>query len=122
MQQSGAYQQCVPLRMQADGSALLPPSNITSIVASAGGPAMAPAAAAPMSPDAASAVAYGASTFHADLTASPGVDTNATGLVLFFLSPMESRCVLLSLQPTFAVSAAAGKRAILSSGLYKGVW
>lgn len=65
----------------------------TSIVASAGAPAGGPAtapAAAPAGADSSAAVAYGASTFHVDLAASPGISTNSSGLVMFFLSPMES--------------------------------
>ncbi len=62
----------------------------TAIVASSG--SLGPAAAAP-AVDSTAAVAYGASSFHVDMTASPGVYTNASGLVMFFLNPMESRCL-----------------------------
>ena len=81
--------------MQANGTPEPAAAPSTSIVASAGapagGPAVAPAAAPAGGDGSSAAVAYGASTFHVDLTASPGVSTNSSGLVMFFLSPMESR-------------------------------
>lgn len=54
--------------------------------AGAAGPATDPAAA----PGSADAVGYGPSTFHVDLTASPGVITNATGVVFFSVNPQEN--------------------------------
>ena len=75
--------------MQANGTAMPAAAPDTSIIASSG--AIGPVALAPAGGDSSAAVAYGASSFHVDLSASPGVDTNATGLVMFFLSPMESR-------------------------------
>ena len=80
--------------VQANGTPEPAAAPSTSIVASAGAPAGGPAtapAAAPAGADSSAAVAYGASTFHVDLAASPGISTNSSGLVMFFLSPMESR-------------------------------
>ena len=76
--------------MQTNGTPMPAAAPGTAIVASSG--SLGPAAAAP-AVDSTAAVAYGASSFHVDMTASPGVNTNASGLVMFFLNPMESRSV-----------------------------
>ena len=74
--------------MQSNGTPMPAAAPGTAIVASSG--TLGPAAAAPAA-DSSAAVAYGASSFHVDMAASPGVATNASGLVMFFLNPMESR-------------------------------
>ncbi len=76
--------------MQSNGTPMPAAAPGTAIVASSG--SLGPAAAAP-AVDSTAAVAYGASSFHVDMAASPGVNTNASGLVMFFLNPMESRCL-----------------------------
>ncbi len=60
--------------------------------APADGAGPASAAAAGPAGAASAVVGYGTSTFHVDLTASPGVSTNATGLVYINVNPQENRC------------------------------
>ena len=74
--------------MQSNGTPMPAAAPGTAIVASSGSLGL--AAAAPAA-DSSAAVAYGASSFHVDMAASPGIATNASGLVTFFLNPMESR-------------------------------
>ncbi|BDA46916.1 hypothetical protein COCOBI_09-3690 [Coccomyxa sp. Obi] len=58
--------------------------------AGAATPATDPAAAAGPAAAVVAAVGYGPATFHVDLTASPGVMTNATGVVFISINPQEN--------------------------------
>lgn len=78
----------------ASGGNVVSSSSIstTDVPGSAGAaaaPATDPAAAGPVAA-ADAVVGYGPSTFHVDLTASPGVMTNATGVVYISINPQEN--------------------------------
>lgn len=64
----------------------------TAAPAAAPGAAAGPAGAA-AGPASAVVVGYGTSTFHVDLAASPGVATNATGVVYVNINPQENTWV-----------------------------
>ncbi|KAK9918434.1 hypothetical protein WJX75_004070 [Coccomyxa subellipsoidea] len=72
------------------GSSMDPADTVsTAAPAAAPGAAAGPAGAA-AGPASAVVVGYGTSTFHVDLAASPGVATNATGVVYVNINPQEN--------------------------------